>query len=110
MIIKLFFTAAFLIASFSVSAKGPTGLGALKIGMSKEAVEALSSSDGVYLSAPMTPYEYKDSSPIPNENKFNVPIISTISSSPLEATLTFSENKLKAIYLDLETTSNTLLG
>lgn len=128
MIIKLFFAAAFLMTSLSASAKGhatisseptkktslsasakgPTGIGALKIGMSKEAVDALISNDGVYLSAPMTPYEYKNSSPIPNEDRFNALLISMISAKPLEAVLTFSGNALKSIFVTLETSSSML--
>uniref|UniRef100_UPI003D03E728 hypothetical protein n=1 Tax=Stenotrophomonas maltophilia TaxID=40324 RepID=UPI003D03E728 len=44
-------------------AKGPIGIGKLEVGVSRSAVEGLSPTDGVYLAAPLEPYEYKGSPP-----------------------------------------------
>jgi len=76
--------------------------------MSKDTVEALTANDDVYLSTPMTPYEHKNSTPIPGEDKFNTLLVSPISSKPLKTVLTFSGNSLKSIYITLEDASRML--
>ncbi len=82
-------------------AKGPIGIGKLEIGASRGAVEALSQSDGVYLDAPLQPYEYTHSSQVPGEDKFNTKIVSPLSDDPQEAILTFVGGQLQSIYVKL---------
>lgn len=82
-------------------AKGPIGIGKLEIGVSRSAVEGLSPTDGVYLAAPLEPYEYKHSSPVSGEDKFNTKIVSPLSDQPQEAVLTFVAGQLQSINIDL---------
>jgi hypothetical protein len=82
-------------------AKGPIGIGKLEVGVSRDAVEALSQSDGVYLDSPLVPYDYKHSSPVPGEDKFNTRMVSPLSDQPQEAVLTFVEGQLNSIYVKL---------
>ena len=82
-------------------AKGPIGIGKLEIGAKRSVVEALAPGDGVHLSSPLSPYEYKYSSPISGEDKFNTTIVSPLSEEPLKAVLTFVGDQLQSIYVDL---------
>jgi hypothetical protein len=92
---------ALLLASTVCAAKGPVGIGKLEIGMSRSAVEALQGADGVHLVSPLTPYEYKYSSPVAGEDKFDTTVATPLSDEPLKAVLTFSAEKLQSIYIDL---------
>lgn len=82
--------------------KGPTGIGALKIGMSKAAVEALKAEDQVYPLSALEPKENSDKYLyIYTEyykSKFHLPF----SEKPLEVTLGFEEDKLLDINVALE--------
>ena len=89
------------LAPITCFAKGPVGIGKLEIGASRSAVEALTPSDGAYLNSPLKPYEYKHSSPVAGEDKFNTTIASPLSDEPLEAVLTFVGDQLQSIYVDL---------
>lgn len=80
---------------------GPNGFGAIKIGMTKEAIESLSEQDGIYLVEGMKPFEYKYVSPKPGEDMFVAQVVSPISSSPLKATFTFIEGELTVIVVNL---------
>ncbi len=95
------FVALTIAVAFPALASGPTGIGALKIGMSKEAVEALQRSDGVYLSGPLTPRQDKYYTPKPGEDEFETYIGTPLSTESLEATLTFRGGKLESIEISL---------
>lgn len=92
---------ALALAPITCLAKGPVGIGKLEIGISRSAVESLTSSDGVHLNSPLKPYEYKYSSPTPGEDKFDTTIVSPLSDEPLDAVLTFVGDQLHSIYVDL---------
>lgn len=92
---------ALLIAPIISLAKGPVGIGKLEIGMPRSAVEGLAESDGVHLSSPLTPYEYKKTEPTPGEDKFDTTLVSPLSEKPLKAVLTFSDSGLKSIFVEL---------
>lgn len=89
-------------------AKGPTGFGSLKLGMAREAVEALQASDSVHLAAPLTPYQYKNATPKPGEDKYDAQLVTPLSPQPLKAVLTFESERLTALYLNLDTENNVL--
>jgi hypothetical protein len=94
--------------SFQAIAQGPTGLGALKLGMSKEAVESLQPSEGVYLNSPMTPYQYGNSAPKEGLEKFDAFLVIPLSPDPLAMVLTFEAAQLTELYITLTDSSNTL--
>lgn len=48
-----------LALSFPAAANGPNGLGALKLGMSKESVEGLQANEGVYLNGSLSVQEQR---------------------------------------------------
>ena len=92
----------------SVYAKGPTGLGSLQIGMSKSAIENLQATNGVHLTSAMTPFDYKNTTPIPDEEIFNTFISTPLDSKPLKAALTFKNSILISISLTINPSTNTL--
>lgn len=92
---------ALALAPIACFAKGPVGIGKLEVGVSRSAVEGLSPSDGVYLASPLEPYEYKHSTPVSGEDKFNAKIVSPLSDQPQEAVLTFVAGQLQSINIDL---------
>jgi len=81
---------------------GPTGIGPLQIGMSKDDVINLQESDGVYLTAPLSNYESKYYKPVAGIDKFSTKIILPNSSTPVNFVLSFSLNKLTEIEVDFE--------
>lgn len=85
-----------------IEPKGPIGLGSIKIGMSKESIEALTAISGVYVTTPMTPYVYKYSSPKAGEDKFDTSLLTPLSENPIKSVLTFDSNKLVSLSLDLD--------
>lgn len=92
---------ALAIVPITCIAGGPICVGKLEIGASRSVVEALVPGDGVYLSSPLEPYEYKHSSPVSGEDKFNTKIVSPLSDQPLEAVLTFAGGQLQSMNIDL---------
>ena len=94
-IVLLVFTPVF------ASAKGPLGIGDLKIGMSRTEVEAISHNAAVHLAEPMSAYVYKNSTPTPGEDLFNTKLTTPWSDTPLKATLTFSNDTLIGVSVTL---------
>ncbi|MGE0358432.1 MAG: hypothetical protein AB7P08_16120 [Burkholderiales bacterium] len=86
---KLSCSCLILSVSLAAAADGPTGYGPLKLGIAKEAVEALQAADGVFLSSPMKPYVYRAGTPKPGEDKFDAMVMTPIAPTALESTLTF---------------------
>jgi len=90
-------------------AKGPTGFGPLKLGMTKEAVEALQPTEGVYLSVPMTPSKFnKYVSPKAGVERFDCSLVTPLSKDALETVLVFESGQLTEIFLVLDKSSNML--
>lgn len=82
---------------------GPVAFGTIKLGMSKASIEVLTSQDGFYLNAPMTPFEYSEKIKAePGKDVFNGLLISPYSAEPLKATFTFKEDALVRIGFNLE--------
>lgn len=102
---KLAFFMAICMGSTIAVAKGPVGIGKLEIGISKEAAQALTADDGVYLSTPMTPYVHKYSQPKPDEESFDARLTSPLSDQPLKAVLTFAAGTLKSLYVSFDESS-----
>lgn len=88
-------------------AKGPTGIGDLKIGQSMTQIEALPTGGAVYLNAPMTPYVYKESKPTPGEDRFDTALKTPWSDEPMKAVLTFKEGALTRINVTLPDSTST---
>jgi len=81
----------------------PVAFGPIKLGMSKASIEALTSQDGFYLNAPMTPFEYSEKiKPEPGKDLFNGLLASPYSSEPMKATFKFKDDALVHIGFDLE--------
>ena len=81
---------------------GPTGIGPLQIGMSKDDVIKLQESDGVYLTEPLSNYESKYYTPVAGIDRFSTKIILPNSSAPINISLSFSSNNLTEINFDFE--------
>ncbi len=77
---------------------GPSGFGALKIGMTKESIESLGESDGFYLAGPMTPHVSRFASPV-GIDQFDAQLKTPLSSKSLEAILSFQGSELKSFYV-----------
>ncbi|GAA5181228.1 hypothetical protein GCM10025771_27680 [Niveibacterium umoris] len=80
---------------------GPVGFGALKIGMTKDAVEALNEADGIYLAGPLVPDVSKEGLP-ENKAKFKTSVASPLNAKPMEASLTFENGKLSRLSLTVD--------
>src|SRR3954466_8755056 len=95
------FIAVTILGLAEACAAGPTGYGAIKLGMTKEEIEKLPSDGGISLAAPLTEYQYKYSKPQPGRDKYDALIASPASQSPLESVLSFEEGKLVELYINL---------
>ncbi|HSW14971.1 MAG TPA: hypothetical protein VLI06_19145 [Solimonas sp.] len=98
-----------LIAIFiggSAFGAGPTGIGRLKLGLTKEAVEALKESDGVYLVSAMEPFENKYYQPAQGETRFTSEAVTPLLDSAAKITLTFQNSALTTIYIGLPDNSD----
>ncbi|KAF1022146.1 MAG: hypothetical protein GAK30_01291 [Paracidovorax wautersii] len=93
-----------LMFAYQANAAGPVGFGPIKVGMSKEELQMLTTVDSVYLNAPLEPNPSKYSESIPGVERLKAFITTDISPKPLAATFIFSANSLKffKIYLDNE--------
>lgn len=78
---------------------GPNGLGPIKIGLTKDALEQLGEKDGAYLSEPMTPYDDKYSKPVEGVEKYETTIRVSFLNKAALSVLTFHQNVLVRIYL-----------
>lgn len=104
--------ALLVVASLAISAaavaKGPTGLGTIKLGMSKEEIEAIPASEDVRLEGTMTPYQYKNQAPKPGVEKFDAALVTPLTTAPLKAVLTFEEGRLTGLYVSIDDASGLL--
>lgn len=81
---------------------GPVGFGSLKIGMSREQVEALKASDGIYLTDSMIPYTSERYVPVEGVDEFRTYLQTPLDSKPLKSVLSFEAGKLSSIHLSLD--------
>jgi hypothetical protein len=107
---RLIYTAwAVLSVACSIAvAKGPTGLGDLKLGMTKDQVEAISPESSVHFTSPLTPYKNKTSKSSGGPDVFTTTIQSPIDPNPLRGALMFTEGKLSSIHIFFEYDSKML--
>jgi hypothetical protein len=94
-----------IVLFMEAAAQGPTGLGALKLGMTKEGIESLQVTDGVYLDSPMSPYKYRRETPKEGVDIFIAKLVTPLRAEPIEAVLTFESSQLTELYMKL--TDNT---
>lgn len=84
-------------------ATGPVSFGAIKLGMTKAQIEALTAQDSFYLQSPMTLYVYpKNSTPIEGVDKFDGALITPYRTSTVPSVFTFKNDALTSFYIDLE--------
>jgi hypothetical protein len=81
---------------------GPSGFGSIQIGMSKDALEKLTLSDGVFLESPMTPYEYKYVSPVEGVDKFNAKVVTPLSTQSVSTVVSFQNDALISFHMNFE--------
>jgi hypothetical protein len=101
-------TALLIGSALPAYGKGPTGFGGLKLGMTREEIEALADPEPVRPAGPLTPYQYKYTTPKAGEDKFEVPLSTPLGSSPIEAVLTFEGGRLTNLFLKLNASSSML--
>lgn len=90
-------------AAASVKATAPVAFGAVKLGMTKAQVEALTEKDSFYLAMPLTPYVYsKGSTPVEGDDKFDGNLVTPYNAEPIPLTLTFKNDLLTSINIDLD--------
>jgi hypothetical protein len=80
---------------------GPVGFGPVKVDMGKEELEALTASDGVYLSGPLTPKEEKHGKPPEGTVRYEASVTTPLSPSPVKANFTFQDGKLRYFSMEL---------
>lgn len=74
-------------------ATGPTGFGPIKIGMTKEAIEALQEPDGIYLAGLLTPAESK--TPLPDGvTQYKSSVRTPLDTVPIDVSFRFADGKL----------------
>jgi len=84
-------------------ATGPVSFGAIKLGMTKAQVEALTAQDGFYLQSPMTTYVYpKSSTPVEGVDKFDGALITPYRPSSVPSVFTFKNDSLTVFSINLE--------
>lgn len=106
--IRLALTAsAFLyLASLSALAAGPTGIGDLKLGMTHEQLEAVSSDSVVYLTTPLAPLQSKHYKHVPGVDVFTAMVQTPFDPSPLHGAFKFTDGSLISISISLKNESN----
>lgn len=89
-----------LMAPVTAWAQGPTGIGALQIGLTKAQVSALPAS-GIHLATPLFVASKNKfaSAPPSGETQFDTSVVTPWRSEPLKASLTFQDGKLVSISL-----------
>lgn len=89
-----------LLAPLEAWARGPTGIGALQIGLTKAQVAALPAR-GVHLASPLAVASKEDfaSAPPAGEERFTTTVVTPWRSQPLDSSLTFQDGKLAFITL-----------
>ena len=80
---------------------GPVGFGPVKIGMSREELEALTVTDSVYLAGPITAKEEKYGKPPEGTMRFEGQMNIPLSTSPVKASFTFHDGKLRYFSMEL---------
>lgn len=90
--------AILLVTASSAYADGPTGFGPIKIGMTKDEVESLSSKDKYFLSTPFSSTKTIGKGR-PSKDYFDSTISGPDIREPIQTTLGFSKNKLTYIIM-----------
>lgn len=91
--------AALIFACSAAAAEGPTGLGDLKLGMTKDQVEAISLESSAHLNSPLVPFEDKAPKAHEQRSLYQTTIKSPIDPNPLRASFVFTEGQLSAIHV-----------
>ncbi|HDR9184579.1 TPA: hypothetical protein QDB06_005207 [Burkholderia vietnamiensis] len=89
-------------AAPSATPTGPSGFGAIKIGMTRESLERLKAADGVYLVGPLVPHESSAPNRDKNESLYTAMIATPFDREPREASFTFSAGALTGFSIKLD--------
>ncbi|SCZ33089.1 hypothetical protein SAMN02787148_11043 [Burkholderia vietnamiensis] len=84
---------------------GPSGFGAIKIGMTQESLEKLKAADGVYLVGPFVPHESSAPNRNTGESLYTAVIATPFDREPREASFTFVGGALTGFLIKLDDTS-----
>jgi hypothetical protein len=87
-------------ATAAPKATGPTGFGAIRLGMTQSAIEALQASDGTYLAGPLEPDTSTVTLP-PDAVKVKGELVTPLGSEPGKVSLTFTSGLLTAMSVTL---------
>ncbi|WP_175161735.1 hypothetical protein [Paraburkholderia fynbosensis] len=88
-------------APVAAAPTGPVGFGALKLGMTRESVEALSANDGFYLTESLKPEASRFPPPNGGE-RFKALALTPLGPNPEKVSLTFTEGVLTAFSVTLD--------
>lgn len=86
-------------------ATGPNGFGPVKIDMSKDALEALTPNDGVYLSSALAPKEKRGDAQPDGTVSYTGKMTTPLSPTPIDTEFTFHDGKLSFFSMDLRETA-----
>lgn len=91
------------------SPTGPTGFGSIKLGMTKDAVLALSNDEPIRIVGELTPTAEKTAPPLGTE-RFDGTVTVPLVNNPVKVILTFNNKLLQRIYLSTEGEDSLLVG
>ncbi len=86
--------------------KGPNGFGEIKIGASKEFIEALSASDGIYLAEPLSAINNSNHTSNVDADTFHALVLTPFNASAVKTTMTFVSNRLTEIFFAFGKSTN----
>jgi len=95
-----------LLASLSALATGPTGIGELRLAMTREQLEAVSPDSVVHLTAPLAPLQSKHYKHVPGVDVFTSTVQTPFDQNPLHGAFKFTEGTLLSISISLKNESN----
>jgi len=99
---KKLLVVSMIAVSSSAWSAGPTGLGPIKIGMTKDALESLTQGDGVRIDGALSPYEYRNGqTPSAGVDKFTGNIIIPDETKPLSSEFSFKNGMLARILVTI---------
>jgi len=91
-----------LISANMALAAGPEGFGSIKIGMTKEAIEGIPTTEEIHFVSALQPHETKYSKPTPGVDRFKALLATPFTKEPLEIILAFEGDVLTNLYISLE--------
>src|SRR5689334_20025430 len=97
---KLLTIVLLVFANVAIAA-GPEGLGSLRIGVTKDAIERIPATDQIHLTSPLQPHESTGEKPTPGIERFKAMLATPFNAEPLETILTFEGEMLINLNISL---------